>query len=127
MQSILIVGLGGFIGSVLRYWLSIIAIPGDFPFMTLVINFLGSFAIGLFFGLQQNVTAANRNYILFLQTGLCGGFTTFSAFSIQTVNLFKNNKYFIASSYVMLSVVLCLLGTILGLFLARTIKAKLAF
>lgn len=125
MQSILIVGLGGFLGSVLRYGLSSIPIPVDFPLMTMVINFLGSFVIGLIVEMGKDEAAISYNTILFLQIGLCGGFTTFSTFSIETVSLLQNNKYLIASSYVMLSVVLCLFGTILGIFLARIIKAKL--
>lgn len=127
MLSILCVGVGGFIGSVLRYELGRIPIAGDFPFMTMLINILGSFAIGLIFEFGKDKTAISPNTILFFQTGLCGGFTTFSTFSLETVKLLQNNKYLMGSFYVVLSVVLCLAGTILGILFARTIKARFAF
>jgi CrcB protein len=126
MQSILFVGFGGFIGSVLRYGLGRITLVAVFPLMTMLINFFGSFIIGFVSELAKNRTMMSTNAVLFLQTGICGGFTTFSTFSLETVNLFRNNKYVMGASYVAASVGLCLLGVVLGVLLARVIKAKLA-
>ncbi len=125
MQPILLVGLGGFIGSVLRYGLGRIPITIEFPLMTIIINFIGSFIIGMVFEFAKNKNRINPNAVLFLQTGFCGGFTTFSTFSLETVVLLQNNKYLTGSFYAVLSVILCLAGTILGMLLARTIRVKL--
>lgn len=126
MYSIFLVGLGGFMGSVLRYGLGKIPVAGDFPVMTLVINVLGSFVIGFLFLLEGVRALTGPNAVLFLQTGFCGGFTTFSTFSLQTVNLLQSNKYFTALSYTAFSVLLCLLGTFLGMLLACALKNKFA-
>lgn len=123
MQSVLLVGLGGFIGSAARYGLSRIPVPVNFPVMTMIINFLGSFAIGIIYEYVKN-KSGSRNAVLFLQTGFCGGFTTFSAFSLETVSLFQNGRTMSGTCYAVLSVVLCMSGTVLGMFLVRIMKAK---
>lgn len=124
MQSILIVGLGGFTGSILRYGLGKIAFSSSFPFMTMIINMTGSFIIGIAFGLTRGKESINPNLPLLIQTGFCGGFTTFSAFSLETIMLFQDKKYLTGSSYVLLSVILCLCSAALGILAAKSIKLK---
>ena len=121
MQAGLVVGLGGFIGAVLRYEMGRIPLTSSFPVMTLVINVIGAFVIGLVAGWARGHAGMSPNMILFLQTGLCGGFTTFSAFSLETVNLLQAGQYLLGTLYIVLSVVLCLLATILGMALARSL------
>jgi CrcB protein len=87
--------------------------------MTLVINLVGSFAIGLIAGLAGTRSSLSPHTVLFLQTGLCGGFTTFSTFSLETVRLINTGRIAVAGSYAVLSVLLCLCGTWLGLTIAR--------
>ncbi|MFA5537329.1 MAG: fluoride efflux transporter CrcB [Bacillota bacterium] len=125
MQAIIVVGLGGFLGSILRYGLGRISVAGDFPLMTMLINILGSFIIGVVAELAKDKTAVSPNTVLFLQTGLLGGFTTFSAFSLETMVLFQENKYLAGSTYAILTVILCFTGTILGMLAGKTIKSKL--
>lgn len=119
MQTALLVGLGGFVGTILRYGLGRIPIDGGFPLMTMAINILGSFLIGVIAGLAQDKEIVSPNTALFFQTGLCGGFTTFSAFSLETVVLIQNERYLASSAYVVLTVLLCLGATILGMVLVK--------
>lgn len=125
MQSVLFVGLGGMIGSVLRYALGRIPVAVEYPMMTMLINFLGCFVIGFFSEFVKNRPGIPQNAVLFVQTGLCGGFTTFSTFSLETIALFQNGKHLTGASYVALSVLLCLAGTLLGVCAARLLKLKL--
>jgi CrcB protein len=125
MTSILFVGVGGCLGSVLRYLLGRIFTVGEFPFTTMAVNFLGAFVIGFTSELAKEENLLRPNAVLFLQTGLCGGFTTFSTFSLETMTLFRNDKYFLGLSYVSSSVALCLIGVGIGAFLARIFKTKI--
>ncbi len=93
MSKYLAVSSGGFIGAALRYWLStlIITRPGEFPGVTLFINISGSFALGLFLTLAvEYFTAWPVEWRLFFGTGLLGSYTTFSAFSVEVLTLFRN-------------------------------------
>ena len=113
----LFVGLGGAIGAMLRYVLGLVPMKTEFPVMTLIINLIGALLIGLISGLaMKNKTSDQLN--LFLKTGLCGGFTTFSTFSLETFSLIENGKYFLAGIYMSLSVGLCLLGIFAGMKVA---------
>lgn len=106
--------LGGALGTFFRYFLSnIFIIKNNFPFCTLIINFLGSFLIGLiaFYSKKYNI---NENFFLFVKIGVCGGFTTFSSFSLETFQLLENGKFFYAFSYIVLSISLCLIGIYLS-------------
>jgi CrcB protein len=119
----LCIGAGGALGTMLRFWLSgvISAQPyGErFPTGTLVINVTGSFIIGLF----ATLTGPDGRLMApplgrqFFMIGICGGYTTFSAFSLQTLNLARDGQWGYAGLNVSLSVLLCLLGVWLG-FLA---------
>lgn len=123
MGAYLSVAVGGALGSVGRYWLGVVAIRfwGEhFPWGTLIINILGSFVIG-FYGIVSMVGGpmpASPNLRLFVLVGLCGGFTTFSSFSLQTYSLMRVGEYGGAFANVAMSVGLCLLATAAGYMLA---------
>ena len=118
------VALGGAIGAMLRFLtgIGILRLVGPgFPLTVLGVNVLGSFFMGLFvvFATQRGVTQLNP----FVLTGLLGGFTTFSAFSLEAVHLFERGAMGQALAYVVISVVLSIGGLILGLMIARGIWA----
>lgn len=93
---------------------------GAFPLLTLATNFLGAVAIGFLSGLFSQRLLGERGK-LFWQTGVCGGFTTFSTFSLEAVTLFQNGRYLLGGAYVLLSVALCMAGVLLGQCLARAV------
>lgn len=108
MIEILAVGFGGFIGSVLRYLIGEIPVsePTLFPIKTFVINVIGSALIGVLAVLISKQVLSSPTLSLFLKVGLCGGFTTFSSFALETSDLLHNGHPGIALSYVLLSVCL---------------------
>ena len=107
MLNCLIVALGGGIGACLRYLFGLIPFkePYAFPVKTLVINLIGCFVIGLIAALAVKNTSLSPKTVLFIKTGLCGGFTTFSTFALETETLIKTGHIGIAVLYVALSVV----------------------
>ena len=116
MKIILAIGAGSFIGGVLRYLLSQLVqtkFLSTFPFGTLTVNLIGCFLIGLVFGLTDrgNLT---QEWRLFLATGLLGGFTTFSALSIESLSLFRDGQFFYATAYIFSSVVVGIIATFIG-------------
>ena len=113
-MGFLFVGLGGALGAMLRYALSLICVKTDFPLMTFLTNILGAFAIGLIAGIASAKKAGMPNLILFLKTGFCGGFTTFSTFSLETLTLFENGSLATGSLYAVLSFICCIIGVWLG-------------
>lgn len=113
MDKFLWVGLGGAIGSIFRYTLSLLPIKSSFPILTLITNLLGAFIIGVVVGLFEKQYLSSQIH-LFLKTGLCGGFTTFSTFSLETLTLLENDVIFIAIVYALISVVGCIMGVYLG-------------
>lgn len=120
--NILLVGLGGFAGAILRYLLTLIPIGGNFPFITLIINTAGGFMMGFFVGFFNGNTEFEKRLILFSRTGLCGGFTTLSAMSLECINLFENKHCIMAVGYAVISVVFCIAGMLLGRFLIARIR-----
>ncbi|MGN1131191.1 MAG: fluoride efflux transporter CrcB [Ruminococcus sp.] len=124
IKGCLFVGLGGFVGAVLRFLISSIPIKSSFPFLTLVINILAAVMIGFFTGLFSQTVGLNTNLRRFLTTGVCGGFSTFSTFSSELVTLYKRGHLIMAVAYGVLSVVLCVAGVLLGEFLATLIFKK---
>ncbi len=119
----LLVALGGALGSVGRYWATVLvshALGERFPWATIGINVLGSFAIGLFATLTTpgGAVAASNEVRVFFMTGVCGGFTTFSSFSLQTLTLARAGGWLAAAANVLLSVAPCLLAVALGHLLA---------
>lgn len=107
MLNCLVVALGGGIGACLRYLIGLIPLkePFVFPVKTLVINLLGCFVIGLVASLALKNSSLSSKLVLFVKTGLCGGFTTFSTFALETVTLIKTGQSGLAVLYVALSVV----------------------
>ncbi len=120
MLAYLWIAIGGALGSVGRFWLNgLVSQRFDtFPMGTLVINVAGSFAIGVFGALtipEGRMSSEGRAFATqFMMIGLCGGFTTFSSFSLQTLNLLRDREWLYAGGNVLLSVVLCLIATWLG-------------
>lgn len=113
----MLVGAGGFIGSVARYYLSLIVtkiFPISFPIGTFTVNILGSFLIGLIFQLTEQFPPL-LSARLFLAAGFCGGFTTFSALSLESLSLLEKNQYFIFIGYVSLSIIFGIISVVLGI------------
>ena len=117
-MSFIYVALGGAIGAVGRYSLSLITVKTEFPFITLITNLIGALLIGFIVGIVSDHTDISDNTILLWKTGICGGFTTFSTFSLEVLNLIEKKSYYIGGSYILLSVILCVAGVFLGKRLA---------
>lgn len=127
MLNYFFVGLGGAIGTLGRYWLNGIVsqrVGESFPWGTLIINVTGSFIIGFF----AAATAPEGRWTVsptgraFFMTGICGGYTTFSSFSLQTLNLALDGEWFRAGANAVLSLVLCLVAVWLGYVAAMALK-----
>ena len=122
MNKYWMVGLGGFFGSIARFWVGsyiTYRMGAKFPYGTFIINISGSFLIGALaeaFALRWNADLATR---VFLITGICGGYTTFSAFSLETVTLINRGAIAAATSYIFSSVVLSIGALYAALFLLR--------
>lgn len=119
MLTYLWVAVGGALGSLARFWLSGVVARGigeTFPWGTIVINVTGSFVIGFF----AMLTGPDGRWFvpsdarIFVLVGLCGGYTTFSSFSLQTLNLARNGEWLWAGGNIVLSVVLCLIAVWFG-------------
>lgn len=130
MLSYLWIALGGALGSVGRFWLNgvVSAKFGEtFPAGTLLINVAGSFIIGILGALtmpEGRMSSETRALTTqFLMIGLCGGFTTFSSFSLQTLNLVREREWLYAGGNVVLSVVVCLVATWLGFLLGSALSS----
>ena len=118
MISILLVAAGGALGAVGRYGISLLPWKGPFPLLTLLTNFVGAIAIGFISGLFSQKLLGSKGK-LFWQTGVCGGFTTFSTFSLETMQLLEKGNYLLGGAYALTSVILCLVGVTLGQLLAK--------
>lgn len=120
-KNILLVGLGGALGSIVRFVMyQFIKINSPF-WITLGINILGSFLIGIFLGLGLRNPNFESTWKIFLITGLCGGFTTFSAFSIENVQLMEQGKWMLSLLYISLSIILGVSAAFLGLKITASI------
>jgi CrcB protein len=117
------VALGSALGGLARYWLVLATFPlfgPVFPWATVLINILGSFGIGLFGALtMEGRWAVPAEIRAFVMVGLCGGFTTFSAFSLQTLELLQKGRVELALANIGVSVLLCLGAVALGYWLGR--------
>ena len=116
------VALGGAFGAMARYAISLIPVKSDFPILTLVTNILGAILIGFIVGIAEAKNGVSDEAMLFLKTGVCGGFTTFSTFSLETYNLFHNKDYVTGGIYAVLSVVCCVFGIFCGRKLALLVR-----
>jgi CrcB protein len=116
MLNCIAVGFGGFLGAICRYLCNLIPQGSvSFPVTTMIINFTGALLIGVFSALPAALgLPVDPRLNLFLTTGLCGGFTTFSTFSLETVKLFDNGKFIMGIGYALLSVTCCLVAIYCG-------------
>ena len=113
------VGLGGLVGSVLRYLFSLVPLrhASGFPLVTLVINVLGAFALGLVMAAVGKRAAFDPRALLFLKVGVCGGFTTFSTFALEAHSLIGAGRPYMALLYALMSITL----SVLAVFIAGAI------
>lgn len=118
MAGVIYVGLGGALGAVARYFISLLPAKGAFPVWTLVTNFAGALLIGFVVGVIAAAPEQSQKISLFWKTGVCGGFTTFSTFSLESLTLLEKGNIVLGMSYIVASVALCLLGVYIGRALA---------
>jgi fluoride exporter len=128
MASYFWIAIGSALGGVARYWCSGVAarlVGETFPWGTLIVNIVGSFIIGFFATLtgpdgRVFVSSTARQFVMI---GICGGYTTFSSFSIQTLNLVQDGEWFRAGANIVLSVICCLVAVWAGYLLAASMNA----
>lgn len=124
IKSLVLVGLGGFFGSIGRYLFGQIIfrlIEPVYPLSTLLVNLLGSFFIGVIYGIIEKGALLSDEWRIFLTVGLLGGFTTFSTFTIESVMLLRDGEYLTMLSYAFLTLIPGLLLCFLGIALIRII------
>lgn len=122
VKSILIVGLGSFCGGALRYYISTFMrniCNHNFPWSTLLVNVVGCLLIGVVFGLFNRYGTQSSSWCLLLTTGFCGGFTTFSAFANEGVQMLQNGNTLSFFVYILASVVVGIALTALGYWLVK--------
>ena len=124
MSRVLLVALGGALGSVARYGVGVAAprvLGTGFPWGTLVVNLVGSFLISLVMHLSLTGTSISPGARLFLTTGVMGGFTTYSTFNYETLGYFRSGAWAIGGLNILCTVVVCLAAGMAGLALGRWI------
>ena len=123
MKQALLVFLGGGLGSVLRYWLSLRLnnFENAIPYGTLLANVLGSLIIGIIFGYSAKSGLLNENHSLLLATGFCGGFTTFSTFAYENHIYLKGGDYFGFLPYLIVTFILAISAVFLGMYMSKFI------
>lgn len=121
MLNCLAVGAGGCIGAVLRYLIGLIKISesSSFPYKTLLINVVGSFFIGMITAYTLKSNSIDPRIVLFLKVGICGGFTTFSTFALESMQLFQSAKPTAAILYIILSITLSVFAVIFSQAIVR--------
>jgi len=121
-MKIFIIGFGGFFGAILRYLSSKYAnllLSSTFPYGTLLVNVIGSFALGYLYTLSVEKLAITENFRMFVGVGFLGAFTTFSTFSVETLNLFEEGMLLLSFVNVLLNVCISLIFAYFGIILAR--------
>ncbi len=124
LRTLLIVGTGGFIGSALRYLVQVVtekALTSTFPWGTFIVNVVGSFIIGIVYALSEEGNLISPEWRMFLAVGICGGFTTFSAFTYNNLNLLKDNSLYYLLWNIGGSLFFGILAVYLGIILIRSI------
>lgn len=122
MNAYLLVGIGGALGAMARYWAgtAIGSLANGFPTATFLVNIVGSIAMGLLVGFLARTTPQFQNEIrLFVAFGIFGGFTTFSSFSLDAITLIERGDYMLAAFYIVGSVLLSVAGLMMGLWAMR--------
>jgi fluoride exporter len=127
MLTYMWLGLGGALGTIARFWVNGVVSRyfETFPMGTLIINVTGSFAIGFFAALTapEGRFLVSPNFRQFFMIGICGGYTTFSSFSLQTLNLAREGEWLYAGANAVLSFVLCMVAVWLGFWAAAFLNA----
>lgn len=113
-MNFVFVALGGAAGAMGRYGISLIPVKAVFPYLTLMTNLIGAVLIGFVAGIAGEHADVGVGTVLFWKTGVCGGFTTFSTFSLEAYELLQDERYLAGGLYIVLSVILCLIGIICG-------------
>lgn len=122
LKNILLIGLGGALGSVGRYLIQKYFsqfYPHPFPFGTFIVNLLGCFLIGVFYGIANKHEYFNPAFRLLLMTGFCGGFTTFSAFTLDGMQLINQQRFLTFTLYFAFSLFFGLMATFTGVWLTQ--------
>lgn len=123
MKELFYIFLGGGLGSVLRFLVSKVLNTASFqlPLGTLAVNVIGSLLIGIILGISLKDSIFSNAQVLFLTVGLCGGFTTFSAFALENLTFLKNGDYLSFVLYTLASIILGILAVFFGFWIAKTI------
>ncbi|XOB64911.1 fluoride efflux transporter CrcB [Deferribacteres bacterium DY0037] len=121
-MKILLIGVGGFLGAISRYYVSkgsMLLLGNRIPYGTLVVNVAGSFLLGLIFTLSVEKLAVSENLRFLIAVGFLGAFTTFSTFSVESLYLFEDGAYASAFIYIFGNVILSLTAAFAGIYIAR--------
>ena len=122
MKNLIIIGVGGAFGAVARHLVGALVIrhvSWAFPLGTFLVNLSGCFFIGLLYGIAVRYSWLTLEWRLFLITGICGGYTTFSSFSFESISLVRQGHYTYFFLYVLGSVILGLLATVIGIMVIK--------
>ena len=122
MLKVIIVGFGGFFGSIFRYLIYLLSnnlIGYSFPLGTILVNIIGCFLIGLTYQIFSDMISLSDNLKLFMTIGFLGGFTTFSAFSLDVFLLYQSNSKLVAIIYIFITLVLSLLAMLGGMWIFK--------
>ncbi len=123
VQNILLVGLGGFVGSVLRYlasgWVPLLFKSTELPLGTMFVNIVGSLLIGFLGGFSDHIQVFSPNFRLLVFVGLLGGFTTFSTFGYETISLIRNEQFLLAFANVSIQLFVGFSAVVIGYYLSK--------
>jgi CrcB protein len=122
MINYLLVIAGSAVGGAFRYWLSNAVykfFPATFPYGTLAVNIIGSFILGLIIFVLDEKELINSQLKIFLTIGFCGGFTTFSTFSLETFNLLRDSEYLFAALNIIFNLTVCIAGVFLAYIISK--------